>query len=142
MAEILPISDIDQRRADAQHHSDQPDIATLIKRHAVQDLKECRWSREEVADLLSRDVRRPITVSQIDAFVAESKSHRFPLDLVAAWVRVTGSRRLLDLACAESGLYLVDEVAHSLADFGRTVLEREEITVKEARLKALLKERI
>jgi|SRR5665213_581586 len=142
MSEIVPVSDIEKRRSAAQTQSGQTYISIAIKRHAVQDLKECSLSRQQIAEGLSQAAGRPITTHQLDAFVSESKSHRFPLDLLAAWVRIAGSRRLLDLVCAESGLYVADETERKLADFGRTVLAREEITIREARLKAVLKERL
>ena len=117
-------------------------ISDDIKAIAAEDLKRCRYSREEITLALSGQVGREITVAQINAWVAESHNNRFPLDVVPAWVRVTGSPRLLEMVCSEAAMYLANETEHRLAAYGRRVIELDKATDREARLKADLMERL
>jgi hypothetical protein len=155
-----PDRPIDERREDARHriaidhadvdHGRQPffyarpvesDVRLAVKRAMALDLKECRWSREQVADALSRLIGRSITQVQIDAWVAETKEHRLAAEYVPAWVRVTGSTRVLDLLCAEAGCWLADAVEHDLADYGRSILHREQLTARLTMLERQLQGR-
>ena len=122
--------------------SERLGITDDIKSIAADDLKHCRYSREEVALALSGQVGREITVTQINAWVAESHIHRFPLDVLPAWVRVTGSPRILEMVCGEAAMYLAGETEHRLAAYGRRVIELEKATAQEAKLKADLLERL
>ena len=117
-------------------------ITDDLKRLAAEDLKRCRLSREQVALGLSGQVGRRITWAQVDAWVAESKAHHFPLDILPAWVRVTGSVSLLEFLCNETGYLLADETSARFAELGRRVIERERAADREARLKVLLAEKI
>ena len=122
------------KRFEAENHG----FDLAVKQAAAQDLKECRWSREEVCLELSRLLAREITVAQIDAMVAETKSHRLPISIVPAWVRVTGSRRLLDLLCTAAGMWLADETDHQFAELGRAGLRAEKLAARAAELKEAL----
>lgn len=101
------------------------DVAIRIKRALVQDLRECRLSRAEVALQLSSGCGRTISEAQIDSYTAETKTHRIPIELVPAWVGVTGSRRLLDLLCGEAGLFVATAKERDLAEFGRQQILKE-----------------
>jgi hypothetical protein len=102
------------------------DLNGRIKAAAVADARECRWSREQMAEVLSGALERHITEAQIDAMLATAKEgHRMPADLVAAWVRVTGSRRVIELLCEGTGLCVMDAAERDLAEFGRMVPARE-----------------
>jgi hypothetical protein len=72
-------------------------FVTQIKLAAAQDLKCCKYQATEVSIALSGLSGRDITTQQLEGFVDAATPHRFPLDLLPAWVRVTGSRRILDL---------------------------------------------
>jgi hypothetical protein len=97
----------------------------VIKRSLQLDIKQCRYSREEIAARLSIAVSRPITVAQINAWTAETNANRFPLDMLAAWVVVTGSRRLLDLVVQSAGFAVADEYQVALAAYAKTLLDKE-----------------
>jgi hypothetical protein len=106
-----------------------------IKEALSLDLRQCPWSRVEVCGKLSTMLGREITEATLDAFTAESKQgHRFPADLIAPWVRVTGSRRLLDLLCQWCGFHVADAIEHGFAELGRAQIESEKA---DAKLKAL-----
>jgi hypothetical protein len=113
-------------------------LASAIKRAAALDIKECPQSREEVADRLSQLLRRNITVAQIDAVLAETKPHRFPAEWIPAWLLVTGSRRVLDVVCAETGLWVADETERAFARYGRASLEHEKAAERTESLKKAL----
>lgn len=72
-------------------------FAAQIKRALADDLRYSKYSVEEVSTAMSALSGRHIDAEQIGGFVDEKAPFRFPIDLVPAWVRVTGSRRLLDL---------------------------------------------
>ena len=106
------------------------DTAARVREAAGKDLKECRLSRDQVALELTGMVGREITVAQIDAFVAESKPHRLPAELLPAWVKVTGSRRLLEALLGELGLSVATEEDREFAELGRVRLRDEKLTRK------------
>jgi hypothetical protein len=115
----------------------QPKFAD-IKAVLVADLRECRWSREEVAMRLTDMAGRPITEATIDAWTARTKPHRFPADLVPAWVRITGSTRLLHALCEDSGMHAADASDREFAELGRAQIEREKAEQKFQQLKGEL----
>ena len=106
---------------------EEPALDVTIKTAAALDLKQCRWSREQVAEGLSAILERSITVAQIDAVTSKTHSHQFHLAWLPAWVRITGSRRLLDLVCAASGLWAVDGGEWDLAQYARASLTAEKL---------------
>lgn len=77
-------------------HISEP-FGIQVKKIAVQDLKFAKYSAEEVARAVAALSGRELTLPQLEAFIDPAKPNSFPLEIVPAWVRVTGSRRLLDL---------------------------------------------
>lgn len=126
-------------------HIQNSDIVTLdtvsavgrdIKEALAADIRECRLSREAIAEELSRLSGRDISPAQLDAYVAQSKTgHRFPAELVALWVKVTRSQRVLALLCEQAGLWCADVAEHELAELGRAQIMRERAEEKAAGLK-------
>jgi hypothetical protein len=104
-----------------------PNLSLAIKTAAALDLKECRWSREQVAEGLSVMLDRSVTQAQIDAVTSETHPHNFHAAWLPAWVRITGSRRLLDLVCAAAGLWAVDAGDWDLAQYARASLQAEKL---------------
>lgn len=72
------------------------DFDHALKRAAQMDLENAKYSVEEMALAMSALCGRQVTVQQVLAF-ASPGPHLMPLSLLPAWVRVTGSRRILDL---------------------------------------------
>jgi hypothetical protein len=159
MSDLCCVSDIDRRREEAQWAAGldrtdiqngltpayihaEADLKVRVKRAAAQDLKECRWSREEVALGLSKLVGREVSLAQLDAILAETKLHRLPAEWLPAWVRVTGSKRLLEMLCAECGMWLVDATEHDLAELARAQMQQEKNGSRIEALKKRLWERI
>lgn len=102
-----------------------PDKSTDIKSALAADLKGCRYSRADVALKLSGLAGRSITEAMVDAFCAQTKPHRFPADLIAGWVQVTGSTRVLEIACAGTGFQVADETTVRLAEYARAQMRAQ-----------------
>jgi len=124
------------------YQSNEGDIHARIKRAAAQDLKECRWSREQVTEGLAKLIGRPVSVAQIDAVVAESHTHRLPAEWIPAWSRITQSTRVLEILCAEVGMWLADDVEHDLAELARAEMTKDKLAHRAAALRRLLSEKI
>lgn len=130
MSKITLYSDIRPSSAGTQQNFDAE-----IRAAAAEDLKTCPWKREVVAEALSMELGRTITVAQIDAVVAATKPHRFPAEWIPAWTKITGSRRILELLARGADLYVVDETEHALAEYGRAAIEKEKAAARAAELR-------
>ncbi|HTX34340.1 MAG TPA: hypothetical protein VME43_04935 [Bryobacteraceae bacterium] len=85
-------------------------------------------SRTEVALRLSRATGREIGQAMLDAYVAETKEgHRFPAELVPAWVYVMKSRRVLEVLCRQAGLSVATQEDREFAELGRAHLRSEKL---------------
>lgn len=102
-------------------------LAVAVKQAAAEDLRGCKWSREQVAEQLSAALQRNITIAQIDAVLSETHAHRFPLEWLPMWIRITGSRRLLELVCEASSLRVAEPTEMDLAEFARLSLRAEQM---------------
>jgi hypothetical protein len=108
-------------------------VATsLIVRDALlQDLKGSNLSRAEVAAELSRMTGRDISQAMIDAYVTPTKqNHRFPAELLPAWVYVLQSTRVLAALCRQVGLSVATREDQDFAEFGRARLREEKLSRK------------
>jgi hypothetical protein len=115
------------------------EMSIVIKATLTNDLRDCAFSRAEVAQSLSKLAGRAITEAMLDAFTAESKvGHRFPAELIAPWVRVTGSERLLLLFCQWTGFCLSNEMEQQFAELGRAQIQKEKAEARVAALKGEL----
>ncbi len=128
------------RRAglEPEYRGEEEGFDLAIRLALRQDLKGWRLSRDQVAEALGALLERSITRAQVDAWVADTHAHRFPADLVPAWVRVTGSRRLIDLLAAECGLWAADEDEWDLAEMAREQIRKEKSEGVVERLKSKL----
>jgi hypothetical protein len=103
----------------------------VIRRALLEDLKEGILSREAVAMELGRGVGRTVSLPMLDAYLAETKlNHRFPVDLVSAWVYVMKSPRLLQALCGLSGLSIATQEDRDFAELGRAGLRQEKLAKK------------
>ena len=108
--------------------------AERVRKALKQDLAEAHLSRDEVAIRLSVRMGR-IGAAILDAYVAESKPHKFPAELIPAWIEVTKSRRILDVLCAEVGLSIATEEDRDFAELGRSQMRAKKLRRKlEARV--------
>ena len=103
-------------------------VSDAVREALAADLSASTLSREQVASGLSMLTARPLSVAMIEAYVSVSKPHRFPAELIPAWVRVLGSRRLLDVLCGSLGLTAATQEERDFAELGRLGLKREKLT--------------
>jgi hypothetical protein len=97
----------------------------------LQDLRESPLSREGVAAELSRVAGRPVSLAMVDAYLSETKAaHRFPAELIPAWVHTLKSPRLLRVLCAQAGLSLATQEDRDFAELGRAALRQEKLAKK------------
>lgn len=88
------------------------------------DLSDCGLSRAQVAYAMSAELNAHITVAQIDAIVSATKVNRLPAEWVGAWMKATGSRRILDQLCADAGLTVATKEDQQFAELGRLEVRR------------------
>jgi hypothetical protein len=109
-------------------------IQQQIKNIISEALKGCPLSRWQVAAQMSELAGIDITKGMLDAWSAESREyHRFPLEFVPAFCRVTGNYELLRFVCESAGCYMAEGEEVILAEFGR--LDRKEAEIGEERKK-------
>ena len=118
------------------------DLRPLVKRTLAQDIRECRWSRQEISHRLLMLTGRPISIATLDAMVANSKDNRFPAEWIPAWVMATGSRRILDLLVGEAGFSVADQTERDLAQFARLRIQTTKNSARADELRRSLWERI
>lgn len=77
-------------------------------RQAITDaLKNCTKSRWQIAGDMSHLVGEEISIHQLNAWAAESKSHKLPSDYVAAFCRATENYELLTIQAAAAGMFIL-----------------------------------
>ena len=118
------------------------DLHLWVKRTLIRDIKECQWSREQIACRLLMLTGKVVSLATLDAMVAESKDHRFPAEWIPAWVIATGSRRLLDLLVGEAGFWVADQTEHDLAEFARLRIQTTKNSARADELRRSLWGRI
>jgi hypothetical protein len=95
------------------------------------DVKESRLSRAEIAIEISWMMGRPISLAMIDAYMSETKAgHRFPVELLAAWVMVLKSSRLAEAVFRPARLSLATAEDRDFAELGRAELRRKKLAEK------------
>ncbi len=118
MSESGPLSDSTRK----------PGKSLKIRLAVAKDLNECGLSRAQVAYALSGELGYEVSVPMIEAIVAETKANRMPAEWLPAWVKATGSRRLLDLLCEECGLSVATQTDRDFAEFGRHEMAIKKLT--------------
>ena len=98
----------------------------------VQALRASRCSREQVAERMSASLNEPVSVHQVNAWVAETKAnHRFPAEYLAAFCAATGSTELVrDLVQVLGGRMATEEDLR-FAELGRLYARRRAAGKKE-----------
>jgi len=76
------------------------DIRVYLRRA----IKQCIYSREQIAERMSLLTGKNITKAQLDSWTAESKrAHNFPTAYLPAFVISCDSMELMEFLCKESG---------------------------------------
>lgn len=97
-------------------------------------------SREQVADEMGRLVGEPISVAQINAWLADSKgrTHRFPAEYLPVLCQVTGSRAPLALLAEQAGAWLGSQADRLCAERWRVEMEERSLRKRKKLLEATL----
>lgn len=75
-----------------------------IRVHLRRAIKECIYSREEIAERMSSLTGKSITKAQLDSWTAESKrAHHFPAAYLPAFVMACGVGEIMEFLCQRSG---------------------------------------
>jgi len=87
-------------------------------------------NREQIADLLTDYVGRPITKSMLDSFTGAGRPNRLPADLLPALTAVLGPKILLEIA-AVSGCRLMERYDAQLARLGQLYLVGIQLDIEQ-----------
>lgn len=100
-----------------------------LKRAMAQAIRECAWSRAEIAARMAQYMAvGQISKTTIDSYTAESKAgHDISLLRFKAFVRATGALWLWDLVVAEEGLTILEGDEARLAEIARLQQEQRAI---------------
>jgi|GEM_PF-3498811 len=67
-----------------------------VKQIASEDVKESKYTIAQISGAIAGLTGRPLSAEMLAAFIDQAQPNHFPLDIVPAWVRITGSRRLIE----------------------------------------------
>tara|TARA_R110002020_G_scaffold134518_33_gene300247 strand:+ start:2634 stop:3092 length:459 start_codon:yes stop_codon:yes gene_type:complete len=108
-----------------------------IAKALAQAIRESGKRREAIADEMSRQLGRKISVSTIDAYTSEAKEgHRIPLDRFIALIHATGAYQLLGWLAEEFGFVVVPAKYRDLIELHLIEEHEREIEGRKAALKA------
>lgn len=115
-------------------------IANRLREKLSRGLKECRYSRYEVASRMSEALGVEVTKSQLDSWTAESKEgHRFPAEYLPAFCAVTGYKQPLRMMAELVGCYVLESKEALLAELGRIDQAKRELGRKEKAIREFMK---
>jgi len=111
-------------------------------RHILSEaLKDCHFSREQVAARMSELTGVEITKSQLDSWTAESKEqHRFPFVYAPAFCEVTGNVDVFREAVEMVGCYLLKGQDALYTELGRIEQMKKDIDKKERLIRQTLEQ--
>jgi len=105
-------------------------------------LKRSGLSRPQLADRLSSLLNESISLHQINAWLAETKTgHRFPAEYLPAFCAATGSLELLRDAVELLGGRMATKEDLHYAEIGRTYVRRRQASKREKALLDLVESR-
>jgi len=129
----------DERRASQEAAPASFNISYRLRSEISEGLKQCPYSRYEVAAKMSELLGVEITKSQLDSWTAESKEyHRFPAEYLPAYCAVTGHKEPLRIMARLVNCYLLESEEALLAELGRIDQAKRELTRKERAIREFL----
>lgn len=118
----------------------------LVRKAIKEALRECRLSREEIADEMSRICGTRVSPHLLNSFVAPSKrGWRFPLEFAAALALITGDLRVIRAGIAPF-FDVIDRQGQVVLEYGRLMLKerfgsQKRQKIEQAALKFVTEER-
>jgi hypothetical protein len=118
---------------------EEADMADEMIRKALADtIRLSSLSRDEIAERMGAYLGCEVSVSQLNAWTAESKGgYRFPLAYLPAFCRAVGSSHVLAQVARSCGLYVIAEEEYRIFELGK--IEQQE-RLLAARKRVLQKE--
>ena len=111
-----------------------------IAKALSQAIRESGKRREAIADEMSRQLGRSISVATIDAYTSEAKEgHRIPLDRFIALIHATEAHQLLGWLAEEFGYAVVPAQYRDLIELHLIEEHEKEIADRKASLQARYK---
>lgn len=114
-------------------------VSLRLREELSKGLKQCTYSRYEVAARMSELIGGEISKSQLDSWTAESKdAHRFPAEYLAAFCAATGYKQPLRMMAELVQCYLLESEEALLAELGKINQLRKDLGKKEKAVMELL----
>lgn len=127
----LPFTNLRSFDESAGSYSRKSAVQEALKR----TLRNSQFSREEIAEEMSRLVSEKITVNHIANWTAESKNGwRMPLEYAAAFFVITGDSGVIKAALAGSGIGVMDDKEYAFYELGKLVAEERTRSKKKRRV--------
>ena len=118
-----------------------PDLTKLTNDLAVEltrAIRQCPYSRDQIASFCSAMLGRRITKSVIDNITSRSKPHQPDADLVVAICAITNSSAPLSMMVSAIGHYLVPASEVPLYRLHLLMEEEERLQIERAGLRRLI----
>jgi len=133
----------EQQRKKASGHdvleAGSMNISLRLREELSKGLKQCSYSRYEVAARMSELTGVEISKSQLDSWTAESKeAHRFPAEYLPAFVAATGHKEPLRLMAQMVQCYLLESEEALMAELGKIDQLKKDLSRKEKAVRELL----
>ena len=119
-------------------------IQSRLKAAIREALRECKLSREQVADRMTEIAKieglRPpgnakaISKSTLDKWAGEAGNHHIPLSILPIFCSVTGSDQPLKVLTAPLGLKVINNEESKLLEWARAERRRRKATKQAKRL--------
>jgi hypothetical protein len=130
------------KEQEAMRRTDEPGSLNMSAavREAINDaISGCSKKRYQIAAEMSELLDLEITKTMLDAWTASSKDgYRFPLEYAAAFCKVTGCNRILEIVCRPVGIYALDGPDALRSQLQRMQDERKKISAQEKELTKMI----
>jgi len=114
--------------------------SSRLKAAVAAAVKAAPKSRETIADEMSELTGQPVTVNNINSWLADSHPHRLPAELLPALCQATGSTSPLQLLAEISGVYTLPGADALRAEVQKLREDEQKISRERKRRELFLKE--
>lgn len=122
-----------------KYEAGSANVGNQLRNLLSEGLKQCLFSRWEVAAKMSELLDAEITKSQLDSWTAESKeAHRFPAEYLPAFCRVTGYLEPLRMMAELVNCYLMESKEALMADLGKIDHIKRNLVKREKEIRQFL----
>ena len=130
------------KEQEAMRRTDEPGSLNMSAavRDAINDaISGCGKKRYEITAEMSELLDLEISKTMLDAWTASSKDgYRFPLEYAAAFCKVTGCSRILEIVCRPVGIYALEGPDALRSQLQHMKEERQKIADKEKEIAKMI----